>query len=106
MRAGTLTYKLIILKPETVRNKLGEKSLAWTEQKAVHAERVRLTGSRSEEVAEHFPAYSVNWNIRAAHTIEENWRVQEVGGYLYEVLAIEPNKRKGYLTLITQRVNE
>ena len=38
--------------------------------------------------------------------MEENWRVQQVGGYLYTVVAIIPNLDRGYLTLQCDRVNE
>lgn len=72
----------------------------------VNAERVKHTGSRSEEVAEHFPDYSAEFNIRDAHPIQENWRVQQLGGNLYTVTNIVPNLEKGYKTLICVRVNE
>ena len=37
---------------------------------------------------------------------EEGWRVQQQGGRLYEVTAIVPNRDRGMITLICDRVNE
>ena len=106
MIAGRMKYKLTLLKPSVTTNDYGEEKPEYTETVTVHAERVKHSGNRSEEVAEHFPDYRVSWNIRDAHTVAENWRVQQLGGYLYTVLAIEPNLDKGFKTLICERVNE
>ena len=106
MIAGRMKYKLILLEPSQVINEYGEEEPTYTETVTVHAERVKHSGNRSEEVSEHFPDYRVSWNIRDAHTVAENWRVQQLGGYLYTVVAIEPNIDRGYKTLICERVNE
>lgn len=106
MIAGRMKYKLKLLEPSTAQNDFGEEETTYTELRIVHAERVKNTGKRSEEVGEHFPDYRVSWNIRDAHTVAENWRVQQLGGYLYTVVAIEPNIDRGYKTLICERVNE
>ena len=60
----------------------------------------------TERPVKNFTDYRVSYNIRSAHPVKENWRVQELGGYLYTVVAIEPNKDKGFKTLICERVNE
>lgn len=75
-------------------------------QRTVRAQRVKQSGNRSEEVGEHFPDYRAEYNIRDAHQVEENWRVQQLGGYLYTVVAIIPNLDRGMKTLICERVNE
>ena len=106
MIAGRMKYKLKLLQPVKDTNDYGEEVDTWTETVTVHAERVKHTGHRSEEVGEHFPDYRVEFNIRDVHTISENWRVQQLGGYLYTVVAIEPNIDRGYKTLICERVNE
>ncbi len=106
MIAGRMRYKLKLLEPVQTTNDYGEEELAYTETGTVWAERVRQTGSRSEEVGEHFPAYNAEFNIRSAHTIAENWRVQQLGGNLYTVTNIIPNIDKGYKTLVCVRVNE
>lgn len=106
MIAGRMKYKLKILEPSTAPNDFGEEETTYTELRTVHAERVKNTGKRSEEVGEHFPDYQVEFNVRDAHPVAENWRVEQLGGYLYNVVAVLPNIDRGYKTLICERVNE
>lgn len=106
MRAGALKYKLELLEPKRTTDRMGAEKVEYTKTRTVWAERVRATGSRSEEVGEHFPEYTVEFNIRDAHPVQENWRVQQLGGYLYTVTNIVPNLEKGYKTLLCERVNE
>ena len=106
MRAGAMKYKLELLKPTQTTDRMGAESTVYTPTRTVHAERVNTTGNRSEEVGEHFAAYSAHFNIRDAHPIAENWRVRQLGGYLYTVVAIVPNLDRGYNTLVCDRVNE
>ena len=106
MRAGALKYKLELLEPKRTTDRMGAEKVEYTKTRTVWAERVRATGSRGEEVGEHFPDYTVEFNIRDAHPVQENWRVQQLGGYLYTVTNIVPNLEKGYKTLLCERVNE
>ena len=106
MIAGRLKYKLELYKPTATSNAYGEETVTWVKTATVHAERVKITGRRSEEVQEHFPEYATEFNIRDAHEVGNNWRVQQLGGYLYTVTNIIPNIDKGYLTLVCQRVND
>ncbi len=106
MRAGALKYKLTLLEPKRTTDRMGAEAVTYNPTRTVCAERVRATGNRSEEVGEHFPDYSAEFNIRDAHPIAENWRVQQLGGYLYTVVAIIPNLDRGYKTLLCDRVNE
>lgn len=106
MIAGRMKYRLKLLQPVKVTSKSGAETTTYQETVTVHAERVRNSGRRSEEVGEHFPDYHVEFNIRDAHTVAENWRVQQLGGYVYTVTNIVPNLDKGYKTLICERLNE
>lgn len=106
MRAGALKYRIELLKPERSTDHMGAEKVTYTATRTVWAERVRATGRRSEEAGEHFPDYSVEFNIRDAHPVEENWRVQQLGGHLYTVTNIVPNLDRGYKTLHCERVNE
>ena len=105
MRAGALKYRLILLRPTTTADEYGAEATAYEQTRIVHAERVRQTGARSEEVGEHFADYRTEFNIRDAE-VAENWRVRQVGGYLYTVVSIIPNIDRGMLTLVCERVNE
>lgn len=101
-----MKYRITLLEPETATNDYGEEATTYKETRTVHAERVKQSGNRSEEVGEHFPDYHVEFNVRDAHPVAENWRIQQLGGYLYTVTNIVPNLDKGYKTLICERVNE
>lgn len=106
MIAGRMKYKLTLLEPVKVENDFGEETTTYVETRTVNAERIKHGGSRSEEVGEHFPDYSAEFNIRDAHPVQENWRAQQLGGNLYTITNIVPNLDKGYKTLICVRVNE
>lgn len=96
----------MLLSPHRVTDAMGSESVTWEEAGTVWAERVKYSGRRSEEAGEHFPDYSVEFNIRDAHAVEENWRVRQLGGHLYTVTNILPNLERGYKTLRCERVNE
>ena len=106
MQAGRMKYRLTLLEPQTVTTASGNEKTTYVAIRTVWAERVKTTGRRSEEVGEHFPDYSVDYNIRDAHPVQENWRVQQLGGELYMVTNIIPNLDRGYKTLVCVRVNE
>lgn len=106
MRAGALKYRLTLLEPTYTSDRMGAKKVTYTETRTIHAERVAASGFRSEEVGEHFPDYRAHFNIRDVHPVLENWRVKQLGGYLYTVAAIIPNLDRGYKTLVCERVNE
>ncbi len=106
MIAGKMNCKLALLEPSRTVDRMGAEEASYKAVRTVWAERVTMQGGRSDEVGEHFPAYTAQYNVRAAHPVNENWRVQQLGGYLYTVTAIIPNLRRGYKTLICERVNE
>lgn len=106
MRAGALKHRLEILEPTYSKDRMGAQVVEYTTTRTVRAERVTASGNRSEEAGEHFPDYSVQFNVRDAHSVQENWRVKQLGGHLYTVTAIIPNYDRGFKTLICERVNE
>lgn len=57
-------------------------------------------------MGEHFPDHTLTFNIRDGHEVGENWRIKHVGGFVYDVTNIEPNLKRGYLTLTCVRINE
>lgn len=106
MIAGKMKAQIELLEPMRTTDRMGAEKVSYNPTRTVHAERVAMSGSRSDEVGEHFSDYSVQFNIRDAHPVAENWRVRQLGGYLYTVCAIVPNTDRGYKTLICDRVNE
>lgn len=106
MIAGRMKHRLQVLQPISTEGGYGDEVTEWKLVNTIHAELVKQTGNRSEEVGEHYPNYNVEYNINAAHKIEENWRVQQLGGYLYTVATVIPNIDKGMKTLVCERVNE
>ncbi len=101
-----MKYRLQLLRPVADTNEYGEEETEYETVRTVWAQRVKQTGNRSDEVGEHFPDYRAEFNIRDAHPISENWRVQQLGGCLYTVTAIIPNIDRGMNTLVCERVNE
>lgn len=106
MQAGRMRYKLELLRPQSSTDRFGEDTPEWVPTGRVWAERVKMRGQGREEAGEHFPDYSVEFNIRDAHEVEENWRVRQAGGHEYTVTNIIPNRDRGMLTLVCVRVNE
>lgn len=106
MRAGAMKYRLELLEPLRAKDRMGAEPVSYTSRKTVHAERVKIGGTRSEELGEHFADYTAVFNIRDAHTVSENWRVRQIGGHLYTVVNIIPNMDRGMKSLVCERVNE
>jgi len=106
MQAGRMRYRLRLLHPVASTDKFGAEKTVYELTRTVHAERVKTSSRRSEEVGEHFPDYNTEFNIRAQHPIDENWRVEQIGGHIYTVTNIVINIERGMQTLICERVNE
>ena len=106
MIAGRLNYIVQLLHPVETTNAFGEKAVTWAKAACIRAERVSLTGKRSEEVAEHFPDLRSLWNIRYVHHVHPNWRLRDQDGVTYTIVAVEPNKPRGYKTLVCERLND
>ena len=106
MIAGRLKYRLKLFRPAPEADRFGEQVGGFTYSSTVRAERVRFSGSRREEVSEQFADYRVEFNIRSAHKVGEGWRVEQLGGMIYNVVAIEPNLDRGFNKLICERVNQ
>ena len=100
-----MRYRLNVFEPIGDADPWGEEAAGYRKTGTIHAERVKFSGSRSDEVGEHFPDYRVEFNIRDAHPVKENWRVEQLGGYLYTVTNVIPNLDRGMKTLVCERVN-
>lgn len=98
--------EMTLFEPIVLKDSFGAEKTVWNRCGCARVERVLYRGSRSEENAEHFPEVRTEWNIRSYHRIGENWRVRHHGGYLYTVVAIVPNKKRGFNKLVCERVNE
>lgn len=105
MKAGKMRYRLRLLRPVVTVDMFRSEHTEYEETRTVWAERVKAVGSYGEEVWERFPSYTVEFNIRDAHEVSENWRVEQLGGYLYTVENIIPKRERGMLTLRCERVN-
>ncbi len=109
MIAGRLKYRLRLFRPARTSDSFGEQGAGadgFAFSAEVWAERVKFSSSRRMQAAEEFSDYRVEYRIRAAHRVEEGWRVEQLGGKLYDVAGIEPNRARGYVTLICERVNQ
>ena len=107
MIAGRLKHRVELLQPIADEDRFGAEALTYRSEVIARAERVKMTGRRLNEVGEHFGDLSVQFNVRSAHKVAENWRLRVVGeGTLYTIVAVLPNLDRGYNTLICERVNE
>ncbi len=105
MIAGRLRYRLRLLKPVTTTGKFGDSKVSFELQRTVWAERVKVSPTLVQDLGELFSDYTVEWNVRDAHPVDEKWRVEQVGGHLYDVINVIPIRDKGMLTLRCKRVN-
>jgi len=112
MIAGRLKYKLMMIQPVSDTDGFGaEGPTRWAERGVIRADRVSLAGSEKRAAGEFFAEYKSVWNVRAQHPVAEGWRVREYGttdtpaGMLWLVTNVEPNRHKGYKTLICRRAN-
>lgn len=107
MRASGLRNERIkLLRPERITDRFGAERVEYKEVQTVHAERVKMSGTMRSEVDERFPSYVVEFNIRYPIRVEEHWRLQPMGGYLYEITSVVPNRDRQMKTLVCERVNE
>ena len=105
MQAGKMRHRLEMLRPEGVSDSFGSKSPTFTPAGTCRAERVKMRGFASSEAGEMFADYRTEWNVRDAHPVAEHWRVRQLGGDLYTVTNVIPNRERGMKTLICERVN-
>lgn len=101
-----MKYRVRLLRPEPRTSATGASSMQFVQSAVVWAERCKFSGVRSEEAWEHFADYSASYNIRDIHSIDAGWQLEELGGHLYNVVAVEPNRDRGMLTVRCERVNE
>lgn len=100
-----MKYRVELLAPKAGGNGFGEEEQQFAVSSTVWAERVKLTGFRSEEVGEHFADYRAEFNIRSAHTVAPGWRLRQLGGLEYNITNVIPNIDRGMLTLVCERLN-
>lgn len=98
--------QLRIFKPVVSTGKLGGEKLDYELMATIWAERVKMSPRYRMELGEFFSDYTVEYNIRFGHRIEEGWQVEEVGGHRYKVTNIIPNRERGMKTLRVERINE
>lgn len=107
MKAGGLrNERLVLMKPVTTTDKYGSEKVTWETVRTVRAERVKMNGRMDVEVGERFAGYSVEFNIRYPIHAEEHWRVLHIGGVLYEITNVVPNRDRQMKTLVCEKVNE
>lgn len=107
MIAGKLKYLIELQRPEHQTGAFGSISAKpdFVPTRRVRAGRVKLSGQSRMSAYERFSDFNAIYEIRDAHTVDNGWRVQEIGGHLYTVCAVEPNRERGMLILICKRVN-
>ena len=108
MIAGKMNVRLAAYQPVYTTDAYGSEQVTYASVGYIHAERVKYTGTPSEEVSEHFADYKADFNVRRAHAVTEAWRVRgdRDDTNLYQVKNVLYNHKRGYKTLQCERVNE
>ena len=106
MIAGLINSVVTFSSPVKTVNAYGEEKItSWKDEGKWRAQRQSISGKRTEEVGEHFEDLSAKYIVRWGHQPKAGWRLVTEDGVTYEVAAIEPNRRRGLLTLNCNRVN-
>lgn len=108
MIAGLLTERIDLLQPAAAVSPSGEEARGFGLYRTVHAERLRMAGRGSVELGEGFADYSARWRIRSCHrAVAPGWRVREPrpDGLVFNIVAVEPNPRRGCIVLVCERLN-
>ena len=108
MRAGRMRSRIILLEPTVLTDEYGAETKGFAESRIIRAERASISANRSDEVGEHFADFRTQFHIRfnSSHNVSENWRLKELDGELYTVVAVIPNIVRQMKTLICEKVNE
>lgn len=110
MIAGKMRDRVGFLEPVVTTDAYGDEVTTWTDRGRFWAERVKYTGTRSDEVGEHFPAYRAEWLVRIGVPVAANWRLYEFSAdpqnnEVWNVLAVVRDAAHGLLRLSCERLN-
>lgn len=107
MNPGLLDTRLNAWQPSSPDGLFGRTDLDWPgPPRAVWAQRVRFSGSEVQAGGEVTAVYRADFIVRWESPVAEKWRVEEQqGGDLWQVEAVEPNRRKGLKKLMCRKVN-
>ena len=99
-----MRYHLQLFRPVQTTNEYGEEQTTYTPTRTIWAERVKWAAIGVKRWRTLCRLHRDLPHTRCS-PIGEGWRVQLMGEHLYTVMAIEPNRSKGMLSLLCQRVN-
>ena len=106
MIAGRMRERLRLMEPVVSVDGFKAERTSWVDRGTIWAERRKESGYRHDEVGEPFAEHRAEYNIRLGHPVGEGWRVEEIGGLTYTVVATLPNRARGMVTLICERYNK
>ncbi len=107
MIAGRMRDKVRLYRPSEELNAFGEAVQTWVLSGECRAERARRSGMRHEEVGEHFADVRVTWLVRDVHAVQPNWRLVDARtDEMFVIVAVTPNRERGYNELTCERYNE
>lgn len=105
MRAGLLTERIEILKPDVSTNDFGEETTDWISIYTTKARLVHTGGNRTVQNDEVFYSYTKTFQIRNYVSVQEYDRILW-NGKQYRILDIEPEKQQQQITIKTELVND
>lgn len=104
MKAGRLTERIRLMRPEVTLNAFGERRTSYERYADIWADKVWLGGDTKTEVQENFAGARQEFLIHYAHPVREDWRVI-YDGIEYRVTAIDKNQRRNLKRVRCERIN-
>ena len=111
MRIGRMYTVLRWRRPTASVTATGAREVVFADQGAIRAERVSMRATERAEAGEMYADMHAEYNVRHQHGIRRGDRVAECDEYgtdngaEMEVTAVIANRRKGFKTIICDRVN-
>lgn len=111
MKIGRMYTRLRWDRPKTSVTVTGALLAKYTTLGIIHAERASMRATERNEAGEMYADMHAEYYVRYLHDIRRGDRLAEVSdadtdsGALMEVTAVISNRRKGFKTIICDRVN-
>lgn len=106
MRARDFDSRLEVFRLIVVKGKYGALNSEFKSEGIIAADRVKYDGRKMIVLAEQYPLYTADYNIRDGNKVKEGWRVKDLdSGTLYEVTARLHDRQKRMFTLKCVGIN-
>lgn len=106
MRARDFDSRLEVFRLVQTKGSYGEINAEFESVGVIAADRVKYDGKKTIVVAEQYPLYTADYNIRDGNEVKEGWRVKDLDTEVtYEVAARLRDRKKRMFTLKCVGIN-